>query len=409
MGIEDAGRVFHQLQVDDGTHAELQSILAGFKDQCVVNRGEVAPQDPGMCRAKPAGNSAYAMLGGVYPIALFADRLVGRVLQGDRVQVQWNHVDYPAAFRHPPGLKYMVTELFCHAAGGPEVATSKGFDDAKLGINPNQWNDFLTLVVETSTVWPTRHHRDMIMKLCENSKAEICFGLEGQGDAAPADLRTAEAASPAQSFQMTSKCPFSGQSGGQCPFSGQTTGQASANATEGAGSRAAAPLQGRFSEVAASTGPAAMVGRVLDSSLQQSLDELLEEDPDLCCPVSLMLFAEPVRASDGFIYEKSMLMQLFRNNQRSPMTREVLKQEHRVVTEKMAEVLEFRHKRSAQLITFAVQAAGQQPQIATTAIGRVADYLAVPKTAQARQLAAEAAKVYAMLGQPIPAGLQNLC
>merc|ERR1712048_700784 len=321
----------------------------------------------------------------------------------------WNRVDDSQGNRHPPGLKYMVTELFCHVAGGPEVATSKGFDEAKLGIDPSQWSNFLSLVAETSTVWPTRHHRDMIMKLCERSKAEICFGLEGQEDAAPADPPTAGAASPAQAFQMTSKCPFSGKSGGQCPFSGQTTGQASANATEGAGSRAAAPLQGRLSEAADSIGQAAMVGRVLDSSLQRNLDELLEEDPDLCCPVSLMLFVEPVRASDGFIYEKSMLMQLLRNNQRSPMTREVLKQEHRVVTEKMAEVLEFRHKRSSQLIKFAVRAAGQQPQIATTAMGRVADYLAVPKTAQARQLAAEAAKVYAMLGQPIPAGLQNLC
>merc|ERR1712048_57675 len=89
--IADADRALNDLRIDTATQVELQSILAGFKDQCVVNRGEAAPQDPGMCRARPHGNAAYAQLGGVYPIALFADRLVERVIHGDRVQVQWRH------------------------------------------------------------------------------------------------------------------------------------------------------------------------------------------------------------------------------------------------------------------------------------------------------------------------------
>merc|ERR1712137_50509 len=247
------------------------------------------------------------------------------------------------------------------------------------------------------------------MKLCENTKAEICFGLEGQEGAAPADPPTAGAATPAQAFQMTSKCPFSGKSGGQCPFSGQTTGPALANATSGSGSRAAAPMQGRLSEAADSIGQAATVGRVLDSSLQRSLDELLEEDPDLCCPVSLLIFREPVRASDGFIYEKSMLIQLLQNRQRSPMTREVLKSEYRAATEKMAEAMEFRHGRSEELIKFALQAAVQLPQLAATALERVVDYLAVLQTGRARHLATEAAKVYVTLGKHVPVGLQRLC
>merc|ERR1712187_320711 len=63
-------------------------------------------------------------------------------------------------------------------------------------------------------------------------------------------------------------------------------------------------------------------GRVLGSSLQQRLDQLTDEDPDLCCPVSLVVFAQPVIASDGFMYEQSSLMTLLRNRQVSPMTRE---------------------------------------------------------------------------------------
>merc|ERR1712014_552650 len=102
-----------------------------------------------------------------------------------------------------------------------------------------------------------------------------------------------------------------------------------------AAARASSPAtDGCLTEAVASAGQAPMAGRVLDSSLQRSLDGLLEEDPDLCCPVSLMVFVEPVRASDGFIYDKKMLDQLLKNKQRSPMTREVLKPEYCPATEK---------------------------------------------------------------------------
>lgn len=90
------------------------------------------------------------------------------------------------------------------------------------------------------------------------------------------------------------------------------------------------------------------------------------------------------------------------------MTREVLKSEYRAATEKMAEVMEFRHERCENLTRFAVQAATQQPQMAATALERVVDYLAVQQTEQARRLAAEAAKVYITLGKQVPAELQRL-
>merc|ERR1712048_920157 len=397
--IADAGRVFVDLRMDVNTQTELHSILASFKDQCVVKQGEVAPRDPGMCRARPRGGAAYAQLGGVYPIALFADRLVEQVLQGDRVQVQWNRLDDAEGTRHPPGLKYMLTELLCHAAGGPEVVTSKGFDEAKLGIDPNQWAQFLALVGEAATLWPTKHHRDMVLKLCEHNKAEICFGLEGQETAASFDLPTSMDASSAQGFQMASKCPFSGKSGGQCPFSGKSASPAPSRTVLIAESGVNSTLQDCFTETAAGAGQAPSAGRVLGSSLQRTLDGLLEEDPDLCCPVSLMVFCEPVRASDGFIYDRAMLTQLLKNGQRSPMTREVLKPEHKAATEKMAEVLEFRHRRSEELLTFALEAAGHNPQMAKTALERAMDYLAMLQSEQARVMAAEAARIHAKLGQ----------
>merc|ERR1719399_1523357 len=202
--------------IEASTQTELQAILAGFKDQCVLQHGEAVPEDPGRCRARPIGNSPYSQLGGVYPLALFADRLVDEVLKGDRVQVQWNQVQDTRGARHPPGLKYMVTELLCHSAGGPELPTSKGFDEAKLGINPNEWDAFLSIVAETAVVWPTRHHRELVLKIVEKSKIEFCFGLEGE-DMPEVELPLAPVGTATTSV---ARCPFSGHAGGSCPFSG---------------------------------------------------------------------------------------------------------------------------------------------------------------------------------------------
>jgi hemoglobin len=409
--IADADCALDELRVDAATQAELQSILAGFRDQCVLNQGDIAPQDPGLCRARPRGNGAYAQLGGVYPIALFADRLVAKVLQGDSVQVQWKQTDDSAGFRHRPGLKYMVTELFCHAAGGPEVVTSKGFDDAKLGIDPRQWSEFMSIAAEVASVWPTKHHRDIVLKLCEQSKAELCFGMEGQEAALPVDLPAAAVTSGAQVFKMSSQCPFSGKAGVTCPFSGQASALSAVTSIVPEKRKICdvADDASILSESTTTGGHGLMAGRLLGGALQQSLDKLLEEDPDLCCPVSLMVFTEPVYASDGFIYDKSMLLQLLGNKQRSPMTREVLKSQHRIATEKMDEAVKFRHVRSEHLIKFALQAADQQPHMAQIALERVVDYLVVIQDRKARNLAAEAAKVYKKLGQPVPSGMQQLC
>ena len=58
------------------------------------------------------------------------------------------------AVRHPPGLKYVVTELICSCAGGAEVVTSHSFEDAKLGVPAGQWQAFLLLARESANeVW----------------------------------------------------------------------------------------------------------------------------------------------------------------------------------------------------------------------------------------------------------------
>jgi len=94
-------------------------------------------------------------------------------------------------------------------------------------------------------------------------------------------------------------------------------------------------------------------GRLLGNNLQARLDELCDEDSEMCCPVTLMLFKEPVIASDGFMYEADSVKALIRNHQASPITREPLRKEYYPAKQKKSEVNAFRERRSQDLLDFA--------------------------------------------------------
>merc|ERR1712232_1484708 len=131
-------------------------------------------------------------------------------------------------------------------------------------------------------------------------------------------------------------------------------------------------------------------------------------DPDLCCPVSLMVFSNPVIASDGFMYDQASLQQLLANRQVSPMTREVLKSEYRLAQTKKAEVTVFRQQRCQELLAFAKEAISEQQQLALTALERVCEYVSgLDKKDQTRSLITKAAgSLYGQLGHPVPMTLR---
>merc|ERR1712087_1047141 len=140
-------------------------------------------------------------------------------------------------------------------------------------------------------------------------------------------------------------------------------------------------------------------GKVLGNKYQEQLDELLQEDPELCCPVSLVLFLNPVIASDGFMYEKASLEGLLRANMASPMTRERLKREHLPARQRKSAAIEFRERRAKELVQFAAQRVVEMPHLATTALERVTEYLEVIR---GPGLAGGAAAVWTKLGKPLP-------
>ena len=91
----------------------LLEILAGFEQQCILPPGTAPPPDPGAPRPHPSSvGTAYHRLGGVYPIAHFASNLVDLLLAPESaVNIPFEPIDSPDSHRHPPGLKYVLTEL----------------------------------------------------------------------------------------------------------------------------------------------------------------------------------------------------------------------------------------------------------------------------------------------------------
>ena len=88
--------------------------------------------------------SLYNRLGGVYSIATVVDGFVDRVMADPRLNA--NPLVDEAHHRVPPaGFKYLVTEMVCGAAGGPQKYTGKSMADshAHLKITGEEWESFL--------------------------------------------------------------------------------------------------------------------------------------------------------------------------------------------------------------------------------------------------------------------------
>mmetsp|Transcript_28210 Transcript_28210/g.58661 ORF Transcript_28210/g.58661 Transcript_28210/m.58661 type:complete len:936 (+) Transcript_28210:88-2895(+) len=476
----DAANVFQRVGMEERTQQELVSILSGFQSQCVVKPGEAVQADPGS--VKPQGARLYHRLGGVYPIAQFANRLVDLVLAGTTVHVACGSGNDPAATRHPAGLKYVFTELVANGTGGPEVVTSKGFDDAKLGVQVEEWPAFLALAAEAAEVWPSPHMRNALLATLGELKAEICMGLISEENAtldsakrqklqaAGFDHYLSEAAldkcdgdvdqalqllascwTPeggmalpststlsVESLPTPARCPFSGQQaspeGGRCPFA--PAGSASASALPAGHPPIPAPVvappglddrllsaakalmergmtvadvaqmlgveKAALSAAVAQESASMMAGRALNSRWQERLDTLTSEDPELCCPVSLVLFTDPVIASDGFMYEKASLEGLLRARMTSPMTREPLKKEFIPARQRKSDTIRFRESRIKELLKFAAEALAPQPRMAAVALERASEYLEVLGPDKVPTLAREAARLLQQAGLPVP-------
>eukprot|EP00747_Dinoflagellata_sp_TGD_P171928 gnl/TRDRNA2_/TRDRNA2_207184_c0_seq1.p1 gnl/TRDRNA2_/TRDRNA2_207184_c0~~gnl/TRDRNA2_/TRDRNA2_207184_c0_seq1.p1 ORF type:complete len:698 (-),score=106.53 gnl/TRDRNA2_/TRDRNA2_207184_c0_seq1:40-2022(-) len=522
--VADASRVFREFNLEQSVHQELLAVIQGFQSQCTVQPGEAVPDDPGLSRQRPDGEHSYAQLGGIYPIAHYVNDLVDAVLQGPlALRVRWD-ANGP---RSPAALKYLFTELLANATGGPEVVTAKDFEDAKLGIDVEQWDNFLLLVNQKASHWATPEHRELVINAIRTKKVQICVGLVDQSDVSDARRQLADAgfgtienaaaldrcggdataalellrsgwrpesemrwedsdsslapinthssafnsagsggyssgvqassgsagsAGYSSAAQASGGCPFFSGTGGNQSLAGQpnsaahTTiqvlsecGKSKAEITQMiAVSEAevdAALKQDRYviaarimskkkvklqdiakilkmsearvhGAICGEVSGQALGGRLLGNALQRRFDELCDEDSEMCCPVTLMLFTDPVIASDGFMYEAEAAKQLILNRQRSPITREELKNTCIAAKQKKSEVIAFRERRAQSLLQFAKDALPTEPRMTSMALDRVMEYLEVLKASSHPAIAREAAAIWEQTGRPLPNALR---
>ena len=88
--------------------------------------------------------SRYERLGGVYSIATVVEDFIDRIMVDPRLNA--NPAVNEAHHKVPPaGFKYLVTEMVCWAAGGPQTYTGRAMPETHrhLNISPLEWEAFM--------------------------------------------------------------------------------------------------------------------------------------------------------------------------------------------------------------------------------------------------------------------------
>jgi len=88
--------------------------------------------------------SLYDRLGGVYNVASVVDDFIDRIMVDPRLNAN-PRVDEAHHRVSPPGFKFLVTEMLCWAAGGPQQYSGRAMVDSHrdLMITEAEWQAFM--------------------------------------------------------------------------------------------------------------------------------------------------------------------------------------------------------------------------------------------------------------------------
>jgi hemoglobin len=119
-------------------------------------------------------STLYDRLGGVYSIATVVDDFVDRIMIDPRLNAN-PKVD-EAHHRVPPaGFKYLVTEMVCWAAGGPQKYTGRSMKESHrhLMITAAEWEAFLDDLEQTLDFAVPKAEQAEIKAIVASTRAEI--------------------------------------------------------------------------------------------------------------------------------------------------------------------------------------------------------------------------------------------
>ncbi|MFL5882756.1 MAG: group 1 truncated hemoglobin [Actinomycetota bacterium] len=120
----------------------------------------------------PQVPSLYDRLGGVYNIATVVDDLIDRIMVDPRLNAN-PRVDEAHHRVAPAGFKFLVTEMVCWAAGGPQQYSGRPMGDSHrdLMITEVEWQAFMDDFQQTLDRFQVpQAERDELNAIVESTK-----------------------------------------------------------------------------------------------------------------------------------------------------------------------------------------------------------------------------------------------
>jgi hemoglobin len=117
----------------------------------------------------------YDRLGGVYAIAAVVDDFIDRIMADPRLNAN-PAVDEAHHRVSRAGFKYLVTEMVCWAAGGPQKYSGRTMADshAHLNITEGEWQAFLDDLRQTLDQFSVPiPERRALVAIVESTKGDI--------------------------------------------------------------------------------------------------------------------------------------------------------------------------------------------------------------------------------------------
>ena len=121
------------------------------------------------------GQSLYERLGGAYKIATWVDDFIDRITADPRLNEN-PHLKAANQRGSAAGFKYLVTELTCWAAGGPQTYTGRSMGDSHrhLQITEAEWDYFVDDFRQTLDKYQVaQQEQQELLQLLQRSKSEV--------------------------------------------------------------------------------------------------------------------------------------------------------------------------------------------------------------------------------------------
>jgi hemoglobin len=123
----------------------------------------------------PQPLTLYERLGGVYNIATVVEDLIDRIMVDARLNAN-PRVDEAHHRVAPAGFKYLVTEMLCGAAGGPQKYTGRSMYESHkdMKITGGEWDAFMDDLQQTLDKFgvPAQEQAE-VKAIVESTRADI--------------------------------------------------------------------------------------------------------------------------------------------------------------------------------------------------------------------------------------------